>query len=45
MYIDIQVAANLRTKILDFGGSDSSRILIPRGGIQFPCPWGMSLKC
>ena len=25
--------ANLRTKILDFRGFDSSRILIPRGGI------------
>ena len=25
--------ANLRTKILDLGGSDSSIVLIPRGGI------------
>ena len=28
--------ANLRTKILDFGGFDSSRILILRGGIPRP---------
>ena len=30
---DQAVAANLRTKILDFGGFDSSIILISRGGI------------
>ena len=27
---------NLRTKVLDFGGFDSSRILISRGGIPRP---------
>ena len=27
--------ANLRTKILDFGGFDSSGILIPRGGSSY----------
>ena len=27
------VSANFRTKIMDFGGFDSSRILVSRGGI------------
>ena len=31
-----QNTANLRSKILDFGGFDSSRILILRGGLPRP---------
>ena len=34
--------ANLRTKILDFRGFDSSRINVERGGI--PRPWRISQK-
>ena len=41
MYLD-RDTANLRTKILDFGGLDSSRILVLRGGI--PGPKGICRK-
>ena len=34
--------ANLRTKILNFKGFDSSRILILR--VEFSCPWGIAWK-